>query len=172
MKIAIFLHGTIIMHKNAARKVKQEIIQQVKDEEESVRDYFSYTPVGNAPEKLQEWAKQGAEIYYLSALTTSKRARGDEVVTEEMLKADKTVLDRYGFPEGEIYHRKDSEEYKEVINRIEPLPNILIEDDCESIGADEMVYPSLQPELQTKIKSISVPEFGGIDHLPDKLENL
>ena len=45
-------------------------------------------------------------------------------------------------------------------------PDILIEDDCESIGGkDEMISPKLDPELGIKV--ITTREFGGIDHLPD-----
>jgi hypothetical protein len=47
MKVLIFLHGTLIMHKNAEGKTREEIIKQVKAQEESVRDFASYVPVGN-----------------------------------------------------------------------------------------------------------------------------
>jgi hypothetical protein len=53
------------------------------------------------------------------------------------------------------------------------LPDVLIEDDCESIGGEsEMTYPQLTPALKQRIRSIVVPEFGGIDHLPDELTAL
>ena len=52
-------------------------------------------------------------------------------------------------------------------------PDILIEDNCESIAGEvEMTYPQLRPELRSRIKTIVVEEFGGIDHLPDKLATL
>ena len=55
----------------------------------------------------------------------------------------------------------------DVVERI--LPNILVED----IGGEkEMVYPHSKPEVRTRIKSIVIKEFGGIDHLPDKMFNL
>lgn len=168
MKILVFLHGTIIMHKNAAGKPREEIIQQVVDEEDSVRDFAAYIPIGSAPQKLQKWAEQGAEISYLSALTTSKKTRGDETVGEEGLKIDKVILDRYDFPEGAIYHREVGEDYWDVIERMTPLPDIMIEDDCASIGGESaMTHPGLSSEFHQKIKSIVVKEFGGIDHLPD-----
>ena len=48
------------------------------------------------------------------------------------------------------------------------VPDILIEDDCESIGGErEMVYPRLSLAIKRRVKSIVVKEFGGIDHLPD-----
>ncbi|OGE71166.1 hypothetical protein A2617_01400 [Candidatus Daviesbacteria bacterium RIFOXYD1_FULL_41_10] len=53
------------------------------------------------------------------------------------------------------------------------LPDILIEDDCESIGGEiEMCYPNIKPEIKEKIKHIIVKEFQGIDHLPDNLDEL
>jgi hypothetical protein len=171
MKILIFLQGTIIMHRNAQGKPRQEIIEQVVSQEESVRDYNNYIPIGNAPQKIDKWVAQGAEVCYLSALTKNKKGRGDELVGNEGLKADKIILDRYNFPKGTIYHRESNEEYKDVVERIWPLPDILIEDDCESIGGEvEMTYPHLKQNLKDKIKSIPVNEFGGIDNLPDELK--
>jgi len=53
------------------------------------------------------------------------------------------------------------------------MPDILIEDDCESIGGEsEMTYPHIREDLKQKIKSIVVKEFQGIDHLPDSLTAL
>ncbi len=53
------------------------------------------------------------------------------------------------------------------------MPDIIIEDDCESIGGlTEMVYPHIQPELQQGIVSIVVKEFEGIDNLPDAITDL
>ena len=52
------------------------------------------------------------------------------------------------------------------------MPDILIEDDCESIGADEITYPHIREDLKTKIKSVVVREFQGINHLPDSIEEL
>lgn len=168
MKIMVFLHGTTIMAKNAVGKTREEIVKQVQDQEESVRDFASYVPIGNAQHKLQKWAEQGAEICYLSALTEDKRARGDEIVGKEGLKADQEILDKYGFPTGEIYHRQKGESYTDIAEKV--MPDILIEDDCESIGGeDEMTYPHIKPELKNKIKSIVVKEFGGIDYLPDNI---
>ncbi|MFH1191885.1 MAG: hypothetical protein V1655_00215 [bacterium] len=53
------------------------------------------------------------------------------------------------------------------------MPNILIGDDCESIGgAGEMTITNLKPEIKKKIKSVVVKEFGGIDYLPDDIYEL
>lgn len=173
MKILVFLQGTTIMHKNAEGKTREEIINQVINEEKSIRDFANYIPIGNAPQKLQKWVFQRAEICYLSALTKSKKGRGDEIVGEEGFEAERNILEKYNFPKGDIYHREENEDYKDVIERMRPLPDIIIEDDCESIGGKkEMVYPHLKPELKSKIKSVPVREFGGIDYLPDLIINL
>jgi len=171
MKILIFLQGTLIMHKSAIGKSRDEIIEQVKAQEESVRDFASYVPIGNAVEKLNEWAKQGAEIIYLSALTEDKKARSDEVVGKEGLKVDQKILDQYSFPKGNIYHRQKGESYAQIAEKI--VPDILIEDDCESIGgAKEMTITFIKPEVKRRIKSIVIKEFDGIDHLPSDLSEL
>ena len=173
MKLLIFLHGTIIMHKGAKGKTRQEIIKQVINQEKSVRDFNNYIPIGNAPKKIAKWVAQGATVCYLSALTTNKKGRGDEIVGGQGLVADKIILEKYNFPEGIIYHRESNEDYKDVVAKILPLPDILIEDDCESIGGEEeMTYPHLNKEIQSKIKSLPVKEFSGIDYLPDELNGL
>lgn len=152
-------------------KTREEIIEQVKAQEESVRDFGSYVPVGNAAEKLNKWARQNAEIFYLSALTEDKKARGDEIVGKDGLKVDQEILDKYGFPKGKIYHRQKGESYAQIAEKI--MPDILIEDDCESIGgAKEMTITFVKPAIKQQIKSIPIKEFGGIDHLPDDLSEL
>lgn len=162
MKILVFLHGTTIMHKNAKRLTREEIIKQVTEGDESVHDYASYIPVGNAVKKLQEWKGQGAKICYLSSHKNAKD-----------VEKDKFVLKKYAFPDGQIFYRRNREEYKDVVERIQPLPDVIVEDDCESIGGKvEMVYPNLKLELKNKINSMVVKEFGGIDYIPDEISQL
>ncbi|MCX6811408.1 MAG: hypothetical protein NT039_01805 [Candidatus Berkelbacteria bacterium] len=153
MKILIFTEGTIIMHKNAKGHSREEIVKQSEGNEESLDDFASYIPIGNAPKKIKLWQEQGAEICYL----TSRREPKE-------IKDIKNVLKKYHFPEGKLYFRKDNEEYKDVAERV--IPDILIEDDCESIGGEEeMTYPHINDKIKKRIKLISVKEFGGIDHL-------
>jgi hypothetical protein len=157
MNIMVFLHGTAIMHRNGGGRTREERVQQVRKREASVHDYASYIPVGDAVRKLHVWSTQGAAITYLS----SHRDRTD-------VEQDKLVLRTYGFPAGEVFFRQGHQTYQDIVERA--IPDILIEDDCESIGGDkEMTYPHINPALQSKIKSIIVKEFGGIDHLPDKI---
>ena len=160
MKILVFLHGAVIMHANAVGRSRSERVQQVIDGEESVRDFASYVPVGNAAKKLRAWQEQGARILYFTFRTAA-----------EDIEQDKSVLQRHGFPEGEVFYRRDGQQYKDIAERI--MPDILIEDDCESIGGEtNMTYPFIKAELQPLIKSIVVKEFGGIHHLPDNINEL
>jgi len=81
------------MHKNAEGKTREEIVRQVLNKDESVHDYVSYIPVGNAVDKLKTWQKQGAEIMYLSSHETA-----------EDIEKDKSVLEKYDFPKGLVYY--------------------------------------------------------------------
>lgn len=160
MKILIFTEGTILMHKNADRHDRSAIVKQVMENEPSVKNYAEYIPVGNAIEKIRKWQEQGVEIIFL----TSRR-------TDEQINDIRSVLKKYNFPAGVLEHRKNDEEYRDVAERI--MPDILIEDDCESIGGEkEMTYPHIKPEAKGKIKSVVVKEFEGIDHLPDDISSL
>ena len=160
MKILVFLHGTLIMHKSAEGKSRGERVRQVENKDPSVLDYASYIPVGNAVEKLKSWQEQSAEIFYLSSHETA-----------EDVEKDRLVLEKYDFPKGQIFYRQNGESYKDIAERI--MPDFLIEDDCESIGGEkEMTITFVKPEIKQKIKSIVIKEFGGIENLPNNLENL
>jgi hypothetical protein len=160
MKIMVFLHGTAIMHIGAMGQTREERVKQVLESEKSVHDFASYVPVDNAVRKLQAWKQQGAEIVYLSS---HKRV--------EDVETDQAVLRNHSFPEGQVLFRRRDEQNNDVTERV--LPDILIEDDCESIGGEkEMTYPHIKTELKARIKSIVVKEFGGIDHLPEDLTEL
>jgi len=183
MKILVFTEGTVIMHKSAENVTREERVEQSRlvgiQREEALLAYNSgfdipttpgspfdsanYVPIGNVVQKLTSWKKQGAAICYL----TSRRVRQD-------IEAIGDVLNRNNFPDSQnLYFRKQGEDYKNVVERITPVPDVLLEDDCESIGGEkEMTYPHLKQELKSKIKSIVVKEFGGIDYLPDNINEL
>ncbi len=151
----IFTEGTILVHSGAIGYSRKEIIDQVKNKEASVKEYRSYMPIKNAVPKIKKWFDQGAEIVYL----TSRR---DLKKVEEI----KEVLGRNMFPVGTLEYRKGLERYKDVTERV--APDILVEDDCESIGGEkEMTYPHISESKRQRIRSVVVKEFGGIDHLPD-----
>lgn len=122
MKILIFTEGTITMPSSAQGKTREEILQQAETNNPSFSDFRSYIPNGNAVNILRAWKNQGAEIYYLTSRTTP-----NEIADIGF------VLDKFDFPEKEnLLFRKDNEEYKDVAEKL--VPDILIEDDCESIG--------------------------------------
>lgn len=161
MTIVIFTEGTILMHKGAVGHSREEIVQQVvNDEEPSLRIYAHYVPIGNAVTKIKKWADQSARIVYM----TSRRS-------QQEVDNIRNVLSRHNFSKGLLEYRKEGEEYKDVAERI--MPDILIEDDCESIGGEkEMTYPHIKQKMKKRIKSITVKEFSGIDFLPDNVELL
>src|SRR5262245_42913518 len=98
MKIAVFLHGTTIMHRGAVGCAREERVRQVRQREASVRDYWSYVPIGDAARKLGAWSAQGAEIVYVSS-----HKRPEDVA------ADRSVLDAYQFPPGLVTFRAPGE---------------------------------------------------------------
>ena len=148
------------MHKGAAGFTSDEIVRQVKKHEATMRDYAAYIPVGNSVGKLNNWAKQGAEIVYL----TSRRSHAE-------IQDVQYVLSTNGFPEGRLKFRRGKESYKDIAEAV--MPDVLVEDDCESIGgADQMTITRVSPEIKNRIKSIVVKEFGGIDHLPDDITSI
>lgn len=161
MKIMVFLHGTVIMHQTALGVPREERVAQVQRREASVWDFATYVPIGEAARKLRTWAAQDAEILYLSAHRLSVG-----------IEKDRAVLRRHGFPEAPIYYRASpSATYAAIAESV--LPDVLIEDDCESIGgAAEMTYPNLKEEIQAWVRPIIVREFEGIDHLPDDVAAL
>lgn len=160
MKLLVFLHGTTIMHRAAVGRTREERVRQVRERDASVRDYAAYVPVGNVVGKLRAWSAQGAELVYLSS---HKKV--------ENVEKDMAVLKAYQFPDGPVVFRQPDEGYQDVVRRV--LPDVLIEDDCESIGGErEMISPYLDADLRTTITALVVKEFEGIDHLPDDLVRL
>lgn len=159
MLILVFTEGTLLAHREWAGLSRTEAVSAVRERLEPL-DYTGSVPVGNAVDKLHTWARQGAQIAYLTSRTD---AREISIIGD--------ILQNFGFPAGEVYFRRKGETYADIAGRLQP--DVLIEDDCESIGGEaEMTYPHIQPQLKARIKSIVVPEFGGIDHLPDKLTGL
>jgi hypothetical protein len=148
------------MHKQGIGFTQEEIIKQVKDNLESVSDFKTYVPIGDAANKLRTWFEQGLEVLYLTS-----RTQGFEIAQIA------EVLEKNNFPNGVIVFHQNYETYKDIVERI--LPDILIEDDCESIGGkDNLSITHVTAELKRKIKSIIVKEFSGIDHLPDNITSL
>jgi hypothetical protein len=151
----VFLHGTTIMHAAGVDQPREVRVRQSQERDPSVTDYPNYVPIGHAAEKLEAWASGGAEIVYLSSHRDSLG-----------IVADRVVLDRWAFPPGDILWRGESESYADVVARA--APDVLVEDDCESIGGrGETASAHLSPEVAKKVRSLVIREFEGIDHLPD-----
>lgn len=162
MRVMVFTEGTILTHRSHIGLPREEIVELVKGHEGPLEgSYFAESvPIGRCVEKIEEWKGQGATILYL----TSRR-------TAEQVQIISNVLVKYNFPSGELFFRRESEAYHDVAERA--FPDVIIEDDCESIGGQmEMTYPHIKSEFKPRIKSIVVKEFGGIDHLPDNISDL
>ncbi len=125
--------------------------------QEKFFDVPSFIPTKGSVEKPRSWQERGADICYL----TSKR-------WNENPQAVEATLRRFHFPAGELYYREQGEEYADVVRRVQP--DVLIEDDCRSIGWQEVITPKLKAEWN--VHGIVVPEFGGLAHLPDDPQRL
>lgn len=141
------------MHHGAKNVSREERVKQVVNKEASVSDFVNYIPISQAVVKLNFWVDAGAEIYYLTSRT------GRQV--EDILK----VLIKNKFPTPmKLYFRTGHEKYSDVVNKIQP--DVLIEDDCESIGGISQV---ISPTLSDNIQKIVLKEFEGIDKLPNDI---
>jgi len=156
----VFTEGTITIHKTAINLSRNEQILHARNKIVIPGYFFDFIPIGGAVKKLTKWKNQGAEILYLTS-----RKKPDEV--EDVKKG----LQRDDFPDGQLLFRQEEEEYKDVAERV--IPDVLIEDDYESHGGIEFAtITHVKPEIKTKIKSIMIKEFTGIDHLPDEISAL
>ena len=121
---------------------EERVKQVIQGTDPSLHDYASYVPVGNAVKKIKAWQEQGAEICYLSSHTSI-----------EAVNKDRLVLQTYGFPEGMVFSRAIGQSYQDIAETV--LPDVLIEDDCESIGGEEeMTITHVRPEYKKRITSI------------------
>lgn len=144
VNIMIFTEGTVLCHKDLINLLK----------------FATYIPIGDCINKIGSWERQGAEIIYC----TSRRSKVQVAAIAEVLK-------RHGFPGSRLYYRGKGERYKHVIEAV--IPDILIEDDCKSIGGiRQMCITHVRAEIKAGIKSVVVSEFKGIDDLPGLLSDL
>jgi hypothetical protein len=134
--IMVFVEGTILKPKSWLH----------------LYNHNAYIPIGNAVEIIAAWQLQNANIIYC---TSRKRQQADQIAS---------LLRRYGFRGDLLVFRERKETYKAIVEAIQP--DILIEDDCKSIGgAWQRCITKVKPEIKERIVSIIVPEFKGIDHL-------
>jgi hypothetical protein len=142
------------MRSGAIGVTRADRVAQVRAGHPTICDYAAYVPVDGAVAKLRLWQDAGARIDYLS----SHRNPADVAL-------DALVLRRHGFPAGRVFARQPDESYGDV-DGVE-APDVLIEDDCESIGVNEITYSQIPLDVRARITSIVIPEFGGLGHLPD-----
>jgi len=143
LTIMLFVEGTLIKPKSWF----------------SLYNHNAYIPIGNAVKIIKTWQQQGANIIYC---TSRKKRQADDIAT---------LLKRYGFDGSFLVSRETKESYKDIVEILRP--DILIEDDCKSIGgAWQMCITKINPEVKEKILSIVVPEFKGIDNLPIDIKQL
>ena len=125
MRLLVFLHGTVLMHAGAVGVTRAGRVAQVRSGHPTVGDYAEYVPVGDAVAKLRRWRDAGATVDYLS----SHRDPSDVAL-------DSIVLRTHGFPAGRVLARGPGESYGDVAGH--EAPDVLIEDDCESIGSGQI----------------------------------
>lgn len=143
LTIMLFVEGTIIKPKSWF----------------SLYNHNAYIPIGNAVKIIKAWQQQGANIIYC---TSQRKRQADGIAL---------ILKRYGFSGSYLVSRESKESYKDIVEMLRP--DILIEDDCKSIGGVwQMCIIKVNQEIKEKILSIVVPEFKGIDNLPSDIEQL
>lgn len=143
LTIFIFTEGTILKPKSWL----------------SIYNHKYYIPIGRSVEIISKWDEQGANIIYC---TSRKKKQADDL---------SILLKKYGFVGLFCISREEKESYKSIVEALKP--DILIEDDCKSIGGSwQMCITKISPDLKQNIKSIVVPEFKGIDNLPMDLHDL
>ncbi|MDR2987548.1 MAG: hypothetical protein LBV34_22190 [Nocardiopsaceae bacterium] len=156
----VFLHGTSIMHSSAVGQPRTARVRQVKSEDPAILEFASYVPTEGAVAKVTAWQRRGGDICYLSSHRTAAAAA-----------IDKAVLAAHGFPAGELYYRAHGESYADVVRRWSA--DLVIEDDRESIGGRAYTTASeLARSPDGAVPCVVVPEFGGLIHLPDELDEL
>ena len=116
-----------------------------------------YKPIGNAVKIVHALYDHGHEIYLSSYV---RKARYPFI---------KSVVDFYGMKYTAILCRDRGQTYREIVEQLKP--NVLIEDDCKSIGGTRACcITNVKEEIRKEIQSVIVPEFTGIDNIiiPDK----
>ena len=113
---------------------------------------YGYKPISDSVKKVNTWYNRGYEIYLCSYV---RKRRYDFI---------KSVIDFYGMKYTEILCRKKGEIYSEIVEAIKP--DVLIEDDCRSIGGQEQwCITNVNEDVKSHIQSIIVPEYMGIDSI-------
>ena len=111
-----------------------------------------YIPIGNSIKIINDLYNKGNEIYLCS------------YVRKNRYNFIKSIVDYYKINYTEILCRDKKEQYSDLVERI--IPDILIEDDCKSIGGEKQwCITNVKEDVKRNIKSIIVEEFNGIDNI-------
>lgn len=123
-------------------------------------NHAAYVPIKNCLNIIKSWKNQGARILYFTSRKNENKVQGV-----------KKLLIKHQFPGECLYYRDKGQSYADIVEQV--VPNILIEDDCRSIGGKwQMCITYVKPQVRNGINSIVVKEFAGIDHLPQSISNL
>lgn len=115
-----------------------------------------YIPIGKAVDIINSLYQQGNEIYLCT------------YVKKNRIKFIASILKYYNIEYTKLVYRDKSENYSDLVEKIRP--DVLIEDDCKSIGGEnEMCITNVKEEFKKNIKSIIVEEFKGIDKFENKI---
>jgi hypothetical protein len=143
LTIMIFTEGTILKPRSGLQLYRHK----------------NYVPIGDCVEIIKGWREQGADIVYCTSLKGEK--------TRDIA----ALLKQFGFTGSKLFSRSRGEKYRDLVEKIRP--EVLIEDNCRSIGGSwQMCITKVDPEIKKRIISVVVDEFMGIDHLPRNLSNL
>ena len=143
LTIIVFAEGTILKPKSWL----------------SLYNHKSYIPIGNAASIISAWQQQDANIIYC---TSRKKKQAMDMAN---------ILGKYSFCGCCLVARESKENYSDIVEALRP--DILIEDDCKSIGGVwQTCIHRVKTEIKQQIKSIVVSEFKGIDYLPAEVSHL
>lgn len=110
----------------------------------------AYTPIKNAVSKIN-----GLHEDYEVVLCTFRRHN---------IRIVRKAMAYYGVRYHRLEYRKKGENYADVVVRVKP--DILIEDDCHSIGGEkEMCITNVPTDIKQTISLMVVREFDGIDNI-------
>lgn len=116
-----------------------------------------YKPLGNSIRTVNDLFDKGNEIYLCSYVLKNRYV---------FIKA---IMDYYKVNYTQILCRDKGEKYSDLVERVRP--DILIEDDCASIGGEkEWCITNVREDIRANIKTIIVKEFKGIDHIEKEIE--
>jgi hypothetical protein len=111
-----------------------------------------YEPIGNAVSIINTLHDKGNKIFLCS------------YVRKKRYHFIQSIMDYYGVKYNEILCRDKGEQYSDLVENA--CPDILIEDDCRSIGGEkEWCITNVHKEIKRNIQSIIVKEYSGIDQI-------